>query len=52
MQINIPVVDFCEAFYKKDGSINKELFLDGRHPNAQGHQAMANVLCKTLEKLN
>lgn len=50
-QINVPVVDFREEFYTKDNLINKELFLDGIHPNAQGHQIMSDVLCARLKSL-
>ena len=50
-QINVPVVDFREEFYTKDNLINKGLFLDGIHPNAQGHQIMSDVLCARLKSL-
>lgn len=48
---DIPVVDFRGAFFNEDGSVRRELFADGIHPNAEGHRKMADVLCERLETL-
>lgn len=38
---DIPTVDFRKDYVNPDGSIRRELFLDGLHPNADGHRVMA-----------
>lgn len=43
------IVDFRSQFLNSDGSPRNELFLDGVHPNAEGHRLMAEVLCRVLE---
>ena len=37
----VPFVDFRQDFLNPDGSVRREFFVDGLHPNAQGHQRMA-----------
>lgn len=48
---NIPAVDFHTPFLNPDGTVRRELFSDGLHPNAMGHRVMADVLCSVLPKL-
>lgn len=50
-QKGIPHADFREVFLDEAGQARKELFFDGLHPTAQGHELMAQVLCKVLEQL-
>jgi len=40
----IPFVDFRTDFLAPDGSVRRELFCDGLHPTARGHQLMAQRL--------
>ena len=40
----VPVVDFFSDYVNQDGTVRRELFLDGLHPNAQGHRIMAKRL--------
>lgn len=47
----IPVIDYRKAFLNEDGTVRKELYTDALHPNAMGHRAMAEVLCKRLEEI-
>jgi lysophospholipase L1-like esterase len=47
----IPCADFRQAFLDEAGCGRAELFFDGLHPTAQGHERMAQVLCRTLEQL-
>ena len=47
----IPFADFREPFLGADGLGRRELFFDGLHPTAEGHELMAQVLCQTLAKL-
>lgn len=44
----IPVVDFWLDYVNQDGSVRRDLFLDGLHPNAEGHQIMAKRLGEVL----
>ena len=44
---DVPVVDFRADFFT-DGAVRRELFLDGLHPNAQGHALMAGRLLEAL----
>lgn len=44
----LPVVDFARDFVDADGNPVHELFLDGLHPNAQGHRLMADRLKAAL----
>ena len=46
----IPYADFRASFLTEDGRGREELFLDGLHPNEEGHALMAEALCETLEK--
>lgn len=45
---DIPVVDFRSDYVNQDGSVRRELFLDGLHPNAEGHKIMAKRLVEAL----
>ena len=47
----VPTVDFRPAFLRQDGSPDPALYLDGLHPNAQGHRRMAELLCARLREL-
>lgn len=47
----IPFADFRTAFLGADGLGRRELFFDGLHPTAEGHELMAQVLCRTLAEL-
>ncbi len=47
----LPLIDFRTPFLLPDGRTNRQLFLDGLHPNEEGHRLMADVLCRTLETL-
>lgn len=47
----IPYIDYRSAFFNEDGSVKKEYYTDALHPNAKGHAAMAEVLCKRLEEI-
>ncbi len=40
----IPLVDFRQDFFSPEGTVRRELLLDGLHPNAQGHALMAKRL--------
>ena len=44
----LPVVDFARDFTDEQGDPIHELFLDGLHPNAQGHRLMADRLKAAL----
>lgn len=48
---SVPFVDYRRAFLNKDGSVRTELFIDALHPNAEGHQVMAEVLFDKLKQL-
>ena len=41
---HVPFVDFRQDFLQPDGSVRRELFVDGLHPNAEGHRIMARRL--------
>lgn len=45
---DVPMVDFRADFICTDGSVRQELFLDGLHPNAQGHALMAKRLQEVM----
>ena len=47
----IPYADFREPFLGPDGLGRRELYFDGLHPTAEGHELMAQVLCRTLAEL-
>ena len=47
----IPYVDFRTPFLGENGLGRKELFFDGLHPTAEGHELMAQVLCRKLAEL-
>jgi hemolysin III len=44
-------VDFRPLFLDAAGSARRELYLDGLHPNREGHRLMAQLLCRRLEEL-
>lgn len=46
---DIPVVDFWSDYVNQDSSVRRELFLDGLHPNAQGHRLMAARVREALK---
>lgn len=47
----LPVVDFRPDFLLPDGCVNDALYLDGLHPNPEGHRLMARRLSDTLSML-
>ena len=47
----IRYADFRTPFLGPDGLGRRELYFDGLHPTTEGHELMAQVLCKTLEQL-
>ena len=38
---DVPTVDFWEDYVNQDDAPRRELYLDGLHPNAEGHMRMA-----------
>ena len=44
----VPIVDFYKDYVNQDGTPRRELYLDGLHPNALGHQTMADRLLEEL----
>lgn len=44
-------VDFGSDFLRASGQVRHELFLDGIHPNLEGHREMARRLAKELAKI-
>ena len=48
---DIPIVDYRSIFCREDGTVRTELYVDALHPNAAGHRAMAELLCKRLEEI-
>ena len=48
---NLRVVDFRSPFLNEDGSVRRELFDDGIHPNEEGHRIMADVLIKEIKAM-
>jgi len=48
---NLRVIDFRSPFLHDDGSVRRELFNDGIHPNAQGHRIMADAVCEALRDM-
>ena len=47
----VPTVDFRPVFLDESGVPFRELYLDGLHPNVNGHRAMADLLCRLLREL-
>ena len=47
----VPAVDFRPAFLGEDGGVRRDLYLDGLHPNREGHRRMARLLCEKLREL-
>lgn len=45
------IVDFRPDFVNADGSVNTSLFVDGLHPNADGHVLMAKRLVDMLKTI-
>jgi len=46
---SVKTVDFRVDFLKPDGTVDPALFLDGLHPNREGHLAMARRLTEFLK---
>ena len=46
---SVKTVDFRAEFLKPDGTVDPALFLDGLHPNREGHLAMARRLTDFLK---
>ena len=46
---SVKTVDFREDFLNPDGTVVRELYLDGLHPNREGHQKMAARLTAFLK---
>ena len=44
-------MDYRSAFYREDGSVREELYVDALHPNADGHRVMADVLIPRLKEI-
>ncbi len=44
-------LDIGPSFLDQDGKVRKDLFLDGVHPNEQGHQVWADAIEPTVVKL-
>lgn len=44
-------VDFRPLFLDAAGRARRELYLDGLHPNREGHRLMAELLCRRLTEL-
>lgn len=47
----VPTADFRPAFLTEDGSPDRRLYLDGLHPNREGHRRMAALLSRRLQEL-
>jgi len=45
---DIPTVDFRKDYVNQDGTVCRELFADGLHPNPEGHKRMAQRLLEAL----
>ena len=45
---DVPVVDFRKDYVNQDGTARRELYVDGLHPNAEGHRLMAARLLEAL----
>lgn len=43
----VAYVDFRQDFLTEDGAVRRELFVDGLHPNARGHEIMAQRLLRS-----
>ena len=43
----VQYVDFRQDFLAEDGTVRRELFVDGLHPNQEGHALMAQRLINT-----
>lgn len=48
---SVPTVDFRPLFRDEAGPARRELYLDGLHPNPEGHRLMARLLCRRLREL-
>ena len=44
----VQTIDFRADFLTPEGQVRRALFLDGMHPNADGHSIMAERLCKEI----
>lgn len=47
----IPYIDYRSAFFREDGTVREELYVDALHPNADGHRVMADVLIPRLKEI-
>ena len=46
---DVPYVDFREDYVNQNGTPRAELYLDGLHPNGEGHRIMAQRLREVLK---
>ncbi|WP_326908004.1 GDSL-type esterase/lipase family protein [Sedimentibacter sp. MB31-C6] len=44
----VKYIDFYTEFEKEAGTNFKNLFLDGLHPNEEGHEIMAEIFCRHI----
>lgn len=49
---SVQTLDFQADFYAPDGSVRTDLFLDGLHPNPEGHRKMAQKVISFLNHQN
>lgn len=47
--LQVPVVDFQKYYVNQDGTVRRALYLDGLHPNAQGHRVLADTLLEAVQ---
>ncbi|MBR3474123.1 MAG: GDSL family lipase [Oscillospiraceae bacterium] len=47
---HVKTVDFRPLFLDEEGSIRRDLYLDGLHPNPEGHRQMAALLSGLLQE--
>ena len=47
----VSTVDFRSVFLDDRGQARRELYLDGLHPNPEGHRLMAALLCERLKEV-
>lgn len=47
----IPVCDFRSGFFDANGNVRRDLFIDGLHPNAEGHKVMAEIAAACAKNL-
>ena len=44
-------IDFYKEFEKEAGTNFKNLFLDGLHPNEDGHEIMAEIFSRNISNI-